>query len=144
MRISELKACLLAFCAVNVISACCTRNVPSEPVIDELEQQQTESAVIVERIEVEVEKLVTELVYINAPPEVIERATVIVKDAVELKASLEKERILTADLKIRVSDLIVERDELKTDVSRVKWQRNAGFIAAGVLLALLFLAFKLK
>ena len=143
-RTARVRLVILAICAYLLFNGCCTRKQPIEPIIGELEQQQGQSTVIVERIEVETEKLVTELVYINAPPEVIERATVIVKDAVELKASLEKERILTADLKIRVSDLIVERDELKTDVNRVKWQRNAGFIAAGVLLALLFLAFKLK
>ena len=134
----------LVFCCAVLFSGCCSRPAPVEPIIDELEQQQAESTVIVERIEVETEKLVTELVYINAPPEVIERATVIVKDAVELKASLEKERILTADLKIRVSDLTTERDELKIDVDRVKIQRNIGISAAVLLLLILLVAFKLR
>ena len=134
----------LGICCALMFAGCCSRPVPVEPIIDDLENQQVQSAAIVERIEVETEKLVPELVYINAPPEIIERATVIVKDAVELKTSLEKERILTADLKIRVETLVNDKKPLETAVNRTKTQRNAGFIACGILAVLLFLAFKLK
>ena len=143
-RTEGLHHYLLGFCCVLMFAGCCTGKHPVEPVIDDLENQQGQSAAIVERIEVETEKLIPELVYINAPPEIIERATVIVKDAVELKTSLEKERILTANLKIRVETLVKDKKTLETAVNRTKTQRNAGFIACGILAALLFLAFKLK
>ena len=134
-----LRACFLAGIAFILLAGCCSRPASPEPIIDNLQQQQNQSSIIVERIETETIKLVHDLQTINAPPEIIERATVVYKDSVELKASLEKERALTKTLRIRVENLAEQNKKLEKEIITLKKWR---LILAGCLcgaIAILFI-----